>query len=85
MKIQLKFFASIREKLACSSEVLELANTPYTAQEVRQLLIARSAIWADALSLERPVRMACNHQMLVQDVALKDGDELAFFPPVTGG
>lgn len=85
MKIQLKFFASVREQLGSSSELFEFSDTPLTAFGLRQHLIARDAKWAEALSHEKVLRMALNQEMIHRDAALKDGDELAFFPPVTGG
>lgn len=85
MKIQLRFFASIREKLASSGEVLVLDEGRHTVEEVRQLLIARGEVWAEALAAGRALRMAYNQQIITGDVVLQDGGELAFFPPVTGG
>jgi molybdopterin synthase sulfur carrier subunit len=85
MKIQIKFFASIREKLAVSSETLELDAASYTAGAVRELLIARGGAWAEVLGVGRAVRMAYNQQMVDASATLADGGELAFFPPVTGG
>jgi molybdopterin synthase sulfur carrier subunit len=85
MKIQLKFFASVREKLGCASEVLELEVATISAQQVRELLISRGGVWAEVLAPSKALRMACNQQMLNTDEQLQDGAELAFFPPVTGG
>nr|WP_315466437.1 molybdopterin converting factor subunit 1 [uncultured Undibacterium sp.] len=85
MKIQLKFFASVREKLGCSSELLELDEASISAQQVRELLIARGGVWAEVLAPNRALRMAYNQQMLNGDMPMQDGAELAFFPPVTGG
>lgn len=85
MKIQLKFFASVREKLGCGSEVLELDVAAISAHQVRELLIARGGVWSEVLAPNKALRMACNQQMLNNDVQLQDGAELAFFPPVTGG
>lgn len=85
MKIQLKFFASVREKLGTSGELLELDDSIQTAQQVRELLMMRGDIWAEVLAPTRALRMAYNQQMLNGEVQLQDGGELAFFPPVTGG
>lgn len=85
MKIQLKFFASVREKLGSSGELLELDDSIQTAQQVRELLMARGDIWAEVLAPTRALRMAYNQQMVNGEVQLQDGGELAFFPPVTGG
>lgn len=85
MKIQLKFFASVREKLGVSAETLELADAEYSAADIRQLLIARGGVWAEVLANGRALRMAYMQVMVNGDVRVCDGGELAFFPPVTGG
>lgn len=85
MKIQLKFFASVREKLGVAAETLELADADYSADDIRQVLIARGGVWAEALANGRALRMAYMQVMVNGDVQVCDGGELAFFPPVTGG
>lgn len=85
MKIQLKFFASVREKLGVSAETLELEDADYRADDIRQLLIARGGVWAEALANGRALRMAYMQEMVNGDAQVCDGGELAFFPPVTGG
>lgn len=85
MKIHLKFFASVREQLGISSETLQFDEAGMSAFGVRQYLISRDAKWAAALSHDKVLRMAINQEMMHQDCVLNDGDELAFFPPVTGG
>lgn len=85
MKIQLRFFASVREKLASSGELLDLSDEITHASQVRALLIARGGVWGEVLAPDRALRMAYNQQMVHGDILLQDGGELAFFPPVTGG
>lgn len=85
MKIQLKFFASVREKLGVSVETLELEDAAYSADDIRQLLIARGGVWAEVLANDRALRMAYQQVMVAAEVQVHDGGELAFFPPVTGG
>lgn len=85
MKIQVKFFASVREKLGSSGELLELDHASISVSQVRELLMARGEVWAQALGPNRALRVALNQQMLTADAQLHDGAELAFFPPVTGG
>ncbi len=85
MKIQLKFFASVREKLGISEELLALPEQIKTVGEVREFLIARGGVWAEVLAEGRALRMAYNLQMTTAETAIEDGDEVAFFPPVTGG
>ena len=56
-----------------------------TVQALREALIARGAAWAKALDGARAVRVAVNQTMARADTPIKAGDEVAFFPPVTGG
>ena len=84
MKINLRFFASVRELVGTGQEVLEVA-APLTVGEVRTLLIARGGNWEYALAQGRALRMAHNQVMCDADTVTGDGDEVAFFPPVTGG
>ena len=85
MKIQLRFFASMREKLGCSEEIVELPAEIKTVGEVRNYLIARGGVWAEVLAEGRAVRMAYNLQMTGAETLIEDDAEVAFFPPVTGG
>ena len=83
MKIQLKYFASIREALGQGSETLETAST--TVGDLRRELIARGGAYAQSLAHGRAVRVAVNQTMGDETAALAEGAEVAFFPPVTGG
>lgn len=85
MKISLRYFASVREKLGSSQESLELPEGVATVGEVRELLAARGGAWAEALGQDRAVRMAHQQVMCGPDTPVQDGAEVAFFPPVTGG
>ncbi len=85
MKIQLRFFASIREALNTSEEMVNLPVDVKTIGDVRHWLIARGDVWADALAEGRALRMAYDQQLTDADTLIEDGGEVAFFPPVTGG
>ena len=85
MKINLRFFASVRELVGAGQEVLELDQLKATVGEVRTLLLARGGNWADALAEGKLLRMAHNQLMCDAATVVADGDEVAFFPPVTGG
>jgi molybdopterin synthase sulfur carrier subunit len=83
MKITVKYFASIREAIAQGSESLDTAAG--TLGALRDELIARGPVYAEALARGKAVRMALNQVMVDESAALADGAEVAFFPPVTGG
>ena len=85
MRIELRFFASVREALGTAQETLELPPGVETVGAVRALLRARGGVWEQALAEGRALRMAYNHQMTGADTLIADGGEVAFFPPVTGG
>ncbi|HKT66595.1 molybdopterin converting factor subunit 1 [Burkholderia sp. 22313] len=85
MKIQLKFFASVREALGVSDERADVPDGVTTVGDVRAWLRLRGGAWAETLAEGRALRMACNHEMTGADTRLTDGCEVAFFPPVTGG
>lgn len=81
--LQLRFFASLRDQLDCDSESLDWRDNFTTANDVRNLLIERGTPW-DTLS-KPTVLIAINQEMGNDDTVINDGDEIAFFPPVTGG
>jgi molybdopterin synthase sulfur carrier subunit len=85
MKINLRFFASVREAVGASGESIELPEGVSTVGAVRDLLVARGGAWAEALGHGRALRMAFNQQMCAPDTGVAEGGEVAFFPPVTGG
>ncbi|HZZ10455.1 MAG TPA: molybdopterin converting factor subunit 1 [Paraburkholderia sp.] len=85
MKIQLRYFASVREALDTSGETVDVPDGVATVGDVRAWLRVRGGVWAEALAEGRALRMACNHDMTSAGTRLTEGCEVAFFPPVTGG
>ncbi len=83
MKLQVRYFASLREALGPSDEI-ELPEGS-TLAGLREALIARGGRHAEALARNRTVRCALNQAMVDESSALTPGAEVAFFPPVTGG
>ena len=80
--IRVRFFANLREKLDCELINLEYSGE-HSAEEVKQKLLARGEQW-QAFG-ENGLLVAVNQTICALDAELNDGDELAFFPPVTGG
>lgn len=83
MKVSVKYFASIREAVGSAAEAVETGAL--TLGELRDELIARGGVYAECLARGRAVRMAVDQVMGSDATALRDGAEVAFFPPVTGG
>jgi molybdopterin synthase sulfur carrier subunit len=83
MKVTVKYFASIRERIGAGSESLD--TTAATLGALRDELIARGGAHAESLARGRAVRMALNQVMSEEGAPLSEGCEVAFFPPVTGG
>ena len=83
MKLNVKYFASIRELVGVSTQVLD--TRAQTLGALRDELIALGGAHAEGLARGRAVRMALNQIMSDESAALVDGAEVAFFPPVTGG
>jgi len=84
MNIKVLFFAGLREALGTGSESLALPAGVGTVGALRDQLAARGESWL-ALATTKNLRVAVNQQMVGLDAAVKPGDEVAFFPPVTGG
>lgn len=83
MKVTVRYFASVREALGTGSETIETVAADLGA--LRDELIARGEPHASALARGKAVRMALDQVMSAEDAALREGQEVAFFPPVTGG
>lgn len=82
--LKVLYFASLRERFGVANESIALPATPTVAGLVG-MLRARGGDWADALAANKRWRVAVNQEMAAFDTALKSGDEVAIFPPVTGG
>lgn len=83
--LRVLFFARIREQLDCASLELEWEEAVASLDALQAQLAARHGqLWADVLGQDNIIR-AVNQDVVSANCALADGDEVAFFPPVTGG
>ncbi len=84
MKLKLLYFARLREQFATGSETIGL-EAPGNVANLLALLRSRGGAWAVELAEGRPYRIAVNQDMAGPEGTLSEGDEVALFPPVTGG
>jgi molybdopterin synthase sulfur carrier subunit len=85
VRVKVLYFASLREKLGTGAEELDLPAGVASVDALRAHLRSRGGAWAEALAEGRLLRAAVNQDMAEGAAAVKAGDEVAFFPPVTGG
>lgn len=84
--VTLLYFASLRESLGRSREQVALpAPGVPTVSTLVDSLRSREGAWSEAFAPGKPWRVAVNQQMADLATPIKPGDEIAFFPPVTGG
>ncbi len=85
MKIKLLYFAGLREEVGTRGEDLEVSPEVTTVAGLRALLMNRGGAWQTALAQGKALRVAVNQEIAQAATPVKPGDEVAFFPPVTGG
>ena len=84
LAVKVRYFARLREALQCDSETVQL-DSAATVSDLAIKLRARGNTWAEALSDQRTLKVAVNQEIVTFDTVLHNEDEVAFFPPVTGG
>ncbi|HEB28031.1 MAG TPA: molybdopterin converting factor subunit 1 [Porticoccus sp.] len=83
--VEVLFFARIREQLGVDRLSLALPSAPINLQQFKQYLIENNdPSWAEVLLADNVVK-AVNQEVVDDNHCLSEGDEIAFFPPVTGG
>lgn len=82
--INVVFFASLREQLNCSEIKLEATDDVSSVDKVKQALTNTHKEWLTVFE-NNSLLAAVNHDMVDGEHPVKSGDEVAFFPPVTGG
>jgi sulfur-carrier protein len=85
MKIKVLYFARIKEAVNYSSEDIDLPQEVLNITLLKNWLSLRGELWETLFSGKQVVRAAINHELVDDLATFKEGDEVAFFPPVTGG
>ena len=83
--VNIIYFARLRETLGRGSEQIELPPDVRDVRALRAYLGTRGERWARELADEKRVRVAVNQEMANPTAPISANDEIAFFPPVTGG
>jgi molybdopterin synthase sulfur carrier subunit len=83
--VTLLYFAWVRQKVGRSEETIDLPAHVGTVGELAAWLAQRGAGYGDAFADPKRLRAAVNQDHVGFDAAVANGDEVAFFPPVTGG
>jgi molybdopterin synthase sulfur carrier subunit len=83
--MKLLYFASVRQKIGRGEEDIPLPDGVRTIAELMNALRARGNAYAEAFSDSARLRAARNQEHVPFDSSVHDDDEIAFFPPVTGG
>lgn len=89
MKITLFYFARLKETLNYSTEEIELPKSAcekgLSILQLKAFLAKRGDVWQQMLLGKQKIRSAINHELVDDNAQIANGDEVAFFPPVTGG
>ena len=85
MNIKVLYFARLKEAVNYSTEEIDLPADVLTVTALKNFLSLRGETWADLFNGKQVVRAAINHALVDDLAAINSGDEVAFFPPVTGG
>lgn len=82
---KLLYFAWVRERIGLADENISLPETITTAGHLLDMLIARGGGYVEALAQRHKIRIAVNQAYVGETFPITNDDEIAFFPPVTGG
>ena len=83
--MRIRYFAWLKHRVGCAEEQVTPPPEVASVAALKQWLAARHAGFAEALERPGVVRCAVNQEYVPEDAPLQPGDEVAFFPPVTGG
>jgi molybdopterin converting factor subunit 1 len=79
------YFAWLRERIGLAQEKLPLPDGVKTISELLDYLSVRNTNYAAAFGNRKSIRCAVNQEFVDSSLPVRPGDEVAFFPPVTGG
>ena len=85
MSVRILYFARLREIMGIAQELFDLPTATCDVKSLRAQLVARGGASSAALGQGKAVRVSVNQDLARDDTPVKAGDEIAFFPPVTGG
>lgn len=85
MQLTILYFARMREAVGKARETVEPPDSVKSVGQLRAWLILRGEPWCSAFSQVQPLRTALDQVVSTDEATLRDGAEVAFFPPVTGG
>ena len=85
MKIKVLFFAKLRELLGTNQVDVTFTESDNKVSDVLAALRQKGEVWAEELNENKSFRIAVNQEMVTEEVMINEGDEMALFPPVTGG
>ncbi|GBD44158.1 Molybdopterin synthase sulfur carrier subunit [bacterium HR40] len=83
--MRIRYFAWLRQRTGCAEEEIPLPPGVRRLSELKLWLANRHPRLGEALAAKGVVRCAVNQDYVAEDIELSDDDEVAFFPPVTGG
>ena len=83
--IKVLYFASIRESLNCSEEAIQKVDIIKNIADLKHLLAERDEQWQTVFTDNNQLLSSVNQVIAKDDQPIDDGDEVAFFPQVTGG
>jgi molybdopterin synthase sulfur carrier subunit len=85
MKIKLFYFAKVREVLGIDREEIDIKSDIKTLAELVAFLKLRGSQWQSIFDMSSSYRMAVNQELVEANHTINANDEVAFFPPITGG
>lgn len=83
--MKILYFAWLRERLGKSQESFEKPSEMTTVEELIDFLKQKDNVHGDIFSKCSQIQVAVNQEIVSKQHAINDNDEIAFFPPITGG